>query len=108
MEEIACSMDSGANACVFNDDLSYECGSRDPNKNYKTKIIDKETGEREIEKMSLIDEIMKNKKTDNQYYIGNPIVCEDNKVLKAKCKKCMTSIKDCEHIMGLPLGSFVC
>ena len=52
MANIACKIDSGANACVFNDDLSYECGVRDPNKEYKTKIIDQETGNREIEKMS--------------------------------------------------------
>ena len=55
MASYACKIDSGANACVFNHDLDsdYKCGVRDPNKEYKTKIIDQETGKREITKMNL-------------------------------------------------------
>ena len=58
----------GANACVFDDDLSYGCDfERIENKNYKVKIIDKEMGEREIAKMKNIDEKMNKDNNNNQY-----------------------------------------
>jgi hypothetical protein len=99
----------GAKGCVINHiKTDYSCPGISLDKEYITKIEQKEFSETEIEIYKKIDERVGKQNGDNKYYIGHPILCVPGTSEEITRKEEIASNKDnCNRKISLENEDFI-